>query len=175
MFSADSEDLNHLTIENHFDLTCILDLPCRWPVNCFFFLPEALGKEFTFFLSFSLTPRELWADCAGTSAWDWRYWCARWPATAARARPRRLRRLRPRAAGTRNGTWGGWWRSLNTWRRAGVATARKRKPRRRRVRGALRRNRRFYAAPKQTERKRLSVSGGLASGRGPCVGSQRML
>lgn len=50
---------------------------------------------------------------------------------------------------------------------ARVDTARKRKPRQQRGRGALRWNQRIYAAWKQTSRKRLSVSDDLSSGRDP--------
>lgn len=129
-----------------------------------FFFPEARGEGVHFFSFFfsssssSLHPRELWGDRTDTPLWDWCYCCARWSATAARARPQRPPR---RPAGTRSRTWGGWRRSWSTWREVGVTEARERKPRRQRRCGAPLWNRRIYATWKQTEGIRLSVSGGL--------------
>lgn len=81
-------------------------LVCLAGVRLNFNFPEALEKEFTFFFLPPLTPRKLWTDCAGTSIWDWCYWCARWPATAATVRPRRLQmQLQP--AETRSRAQGG--------------------------------------------------------------------
>lgn len=117
---------------------------------------------FVFFIIIIITLLELWTECASTSWWDCYYWRARWPATAARARPRPPQPLlQPRPAGTRRWSWGGWWRSWEMWRRAGVTWAQKRKLRSCRGRGPPRRNQRIYAAWKQTEGSRQLVSDGF--------------
>lgn len=122
------------------------------------FFPEELDKDFTF----TSPRRELWKNCASASRWDWCYWCARSPTTAARARLRRPRRLQP--SGPCSRIWSGWWRSWNTWRTPGAATVRERKPRWQHGRGRIRWRQGIYATWKQkTTGIRLLVSGGLSS------------
>lgn len=119
---------------------------------------------FIIIITTTTTLRELWTECASTSVWDCCSWRARWPVTAARARPwpsRTLLQLRP--AGTHRWTWGWCW-SWDTWRTAGVTWARKRKPRSRRGRGPSRRDRRIYATWKQPEGSRRLVSDSFGMG-----------